>query len=659
MSSMWPTGNQTANSFPPNENGTLYLAKTNVISLGNDFQVCNTPGTSSLTCGVYLGIYNYILTGTGNLVVGGPGTGSAGAVMTFNPAFVGGANVPVAYLGGNGADGRIVNFYIGNANGNSQVAGTALCDFTGGTVTVMADTMQLGQGGNPGANSQGTLNFNDGSVNVNNATVGNQEASSGGTGVGIVNIGTNATLTVNNTLTLASVTGTLTPGSAATINVNGGAVVANNIVSGGGSSTINFRNATLTLSGKAGTVAAPINTITATNSALSFALSSVSSSNDIVVTSLTTSGTTNIVNITSAPAFPSYPVQIPLIKYSGSIGGVGYNFGIGTLPPLYVGHLVNNSANSTIDLLLTAGSGTLTWTGSSSGNWDTSTANWTSSGPVVYADGDFVQFLNGANNNTVNLTTTLLPAGITVSNTSPAYTFNGSGSISGSSSLLKQGSGTLIVDNTGNNNFSGGVTISAGTLQVGNNDVNGSLPSSSVTDNGTLAFVRSDSPTVNNNISGSGSFTQGGAGSTLTLAGNNTFTGNVLVTNGSTLMVGSSSALGGGSGSIIVASGSALDINNNSQTKTIIASGTGVDGNGAIYNSSGGYPSLGSVTLAGDTSFNLANRIDLINAALSTGGHAYNLTLNGNTYFQWQNTTVDAALGNINLTGGSWGLLGQ
>ena len=38
-------GNQTANSFPPNENGTLYLAKTNVISLGNDFQVCNTPGT--------------------------------------------------------------------------------------------------------------------------------------------------------------------------------------------------------------------------------------------------------------------------------------------------------------------------------------------------------------------------------------------------------------------------------------------------------------------------------------------------------------------------------------------------------------------------------------------------------------------------------------
>jgi fibronectin-binding autotransporter adhesin len=656
-------GNQSANSqnlntFTPNENGTLYLAKTNVISLGNDFQICNTPGTNSQTCGVYLGIYNYILTGTGNLVVGGPGTGSAGAVMAFNPAFVGGADVPVAYLGGNGADGRIVNFNIGNANGNSQVAGTALCDFTGGNVTVMAGTMQLGQGGNAGANSQGTLSFNDGGVNANNATIGNQEVSSGGMGVGIVNIGSNATLTVNSTLTLAAVTGTLTPGSAGIINVNGGSVVVNNIVSGSGASTINLTNGSLTLSSAAGTVAAPINTLAATNSVINLALASVSSSNNIVVTSLTTGGTTNIINITSAPAFPSYPVQIQIVKYSGSIGGAGYNFGIGTLPTLYAGHLVNNSANHTIDLMLTAGSGTLTWTGSSSGNWDTSTANWTAGGSADYADGAFVKFLDGANNNTVNITTAVLPAGITVSNTSPAYTFNGSGYIDGSVGLVKQGSGTLVVDNSGNNTFSGGVTISGGTLQVGNNDAAGNLPSGSITDNANLAYARSDSLTVDNTISGTGSVMQMGA-STLTLSGANTFTGNVVVTNGSTLMVGSSSALGGGSGSIIVASGSALDINNNSPSKTIIASGTGVDGNGAIYNSSGGYPSLASVTLAGDTSFNLANRIDLINATLSTGGHAYNLTLNGNTYFQWQNTTVDAALGNINFTSGTWGLVGQ
>jgi len=658
-------GNQSANiqnpnSFTPNENGTLYLAKTNTISLGNDFQICNTPGTSSQACGVYLGIYNYILTGTGNLVVGGPGTGSAGAVMAFNPVFVGGATVPVAYLGGNGADGRIVNFNIGNANGNSQVAGTALCDFTGGTVTVMAGTMQLGQGGDAGANSQGTLNFNNGSVNVNNATIGNQEVSSGGTGVGIVDIGTNATLTVNNTLTLSAVSGTVTFGSAGTINANGGAVVANTIVAGGGTSAINLRNGALTLSGKAGTVAAPISTLTASNSAFNFALVSVSSSNDIVATSLTTSGTTNIINITSAPAFPSYPVQIPLVKYSGSIGGTGYNFGVGSLPPLYVGHLVNNSANSTIDLVLTAGSGTLTWTGSSSGNWDNSTANWTSGGPAVYADGDFVQFLNGANNNTVNLTTTLSPAGITVSNTSPAYTFNGSGSISGSSSLLKQGSGTLIVDNSGNNNFSGGVTINGGTLQVGNNDAAGNLPSGSITDNANLAYARSDSLTVNNTISGTGSVMQAGAGGALTLSGANTFTGNVVVTNGSSLIVGSSSALGGGSGGIIIASGSTLDINGNYGSKPVVVSGSGVGGNGAITDSGGGvYGYTASITLAGDTTFGIPNRWDLINATVGTGGNAYNLTFNNSTYFEWSSVAVDPALANINLLSGTWGVKGS
>jgi len=421
-----------------------------------------------------------------------------------------------------------------------------------------------------------------------------------------------------------------------------------------------LRNGALTLSGKAGTVAAPISTLTSSNSAISFALASVSSSNNIVVTSLTTGGTTNIINITSAPAFPSYPVQIPLVKYSGSIGGAGYNFGIGTLPALYVGHLVNNSANSTIDLVLTAGSSALTWTGSSSGNWDTSTANWTAGGPAVdYADGNFVKFLDGANNNTVNITTTVLPAGITVSNTSPAYTFNGSGSIGGSVSLVKQGSGKLVVDNTGNNTFSGGVTISGGTLQVGNNDSAGNLPSGSITDNANLAYARSDSLTVNNTISGTGSVVQMG-GSTLTLSGANTFTGNVVVTNSSTLIVGSSSALGGGSGSIIVANGSTLDINGNYGSKPVVVSGSGVGGNGAITDSGGAvYGYTSSVTLSGDTTFAMPNRWDLSDATLGTGGHAYNLTLTGSGYFQWQNVAVDSALANINLLSGTWGGVGS
>lgn len=661
-------GNQTANSFTPNENGTLYLAKTNVISLGNDFQVCNTPGSNSMTCGIYLGIYNYILTGTGNLVVGGPGTGSAGAVMTFNPAFVGGANVPVAYLGGNGADGRIVNFYIGNANGNSQVAGTALCDFTGGNVTVMADTMQLGQGGTAGANAQGVLTFDNGVVNANDAIIGSQEVSSGGMGVGVVNLNTNATfganaaLVVNNNLTLAAVSGTPTAGTAGTININGGALVASAIASGGGAAMINLTNGTLTVGATAGSSAAPITGISTVNSAISVPVSHAATS--ITATSLQTGGSTNILNITAAPASPSYPVQFTLIKYSGSIGGAGYNFGLGSLPPLGVGFLSNNVANHSIDLVLTAGPSSDTWSGSVNGNWDTTTANWlVGSAHTTYADGTFVQFLDGATTGTVNLTATLSPAGITVSNNALIYTFNGSGALSGSAALLKQGNGTLVIDNSGVNNFSGGITVSNGTLQVGNNDSNGSLPSGTITDNGNLAFDLNVNTTVANVIAGSGNVTSEGSGATLQLSGANTFAGSVLVTNNSTLQMGNSSALGATGGSLVIANGSTLDMNGNAITKPIIASGAGANGNGALTDN-GGAVFFGplSITLTGDTTLDYPTRWDFdTGSTLSTGGHAYNLTLSASspsTYFEWRSAALDPALGNINLLSGQLGVVG-
>ncbi|HKW27987.1 MAG TPA: autotransporter-associated beta strand repeat-containing protein [Verrucomicrobiae bacterium] len=663
-------GNQTPNSFTPNENGTIYLARTNVISLGTDFQICNTPGTNSVTCGVYLGIYNYILTGTGNLIVGGPGTGPAGAVMAFNPAFVGGTNVPVAYLGGNGGDGRIANYYIGYANGNSQVSGTALCDFTGGNVTVVADTMQLGQGGNPGANSQGTLTFNNGSVNANNATIGNQEVSSGGTGVGIVNISTtNATMTVNNTLSLAAVSGTVTLGTAGTININGGGLAAGTIVNGAGVGTINVTNGTLTLTGQAGTPAAPVSNLSFVNSTLNLAIQAAST--NIFVSSLTTGNPANIINITSVPAFPGYPVQVKLIKYPASISGAGYNFGLGTLPALCAGYLSNNIAGASVDLVLTSGPSTEVWSGVVNGNWDTTTANWLAGGnPATYANGAPVQFFDGAHTGTVNLTTALSPNGITVSNAALNYTFNGIGQLGGAAGLLKQGSGSLVIDNSGNNNFSGGITVGAGILQVGNNDANGNLPAGAVTDNGVLVFDRTDATTLGNTVSGSGALVQAGAGGTLQLSGVNSFSGPVVVTNGSTLKLGSSSAAGTGSSNLTIANGSTLDANGFTETKPIIVSGTGVGGNGAIISSGGAIydnpgPGLATnIMLAGNTTFlnNSPNRWDL---GSSGGGSvlgalgAYNLTLNGNGgYFEWNNLSVQSPLANITIASGTLGVAG-
>jgi len=84
---------------------------------------------------------------------------------------------------------------------------------------------------------------------------------------------------------------------------------------------------------------------------------------------LTTGGATNRINITSVPPSASYPVQVTLIKYPASIGGAGYNFGLGTLPALTSGYLSNNAAKASVDLVLTSGPFTFTWTGSINANW--------------------------------------------------------------------------------------------------------------------------------------------------------------------------------------------------------------------------------------------------------------------------------------------------
>ncbi len=158
--------------------GIVYLAQTNIIAPRGDIQIgyLNTS-SNSLPIGVYLGMTNLLLTdptlGNGN-VLNLAIQGCTNGFLKFNPAFVGGATKPTAFLSGSGGSMAKVN--IANATG-AFVPSYGIADLTGGTVTWQIGLLQMGQAGTGATNgATGVLTFDDGTVTAATATVGWQTA---------------------------------------------------------------------------------------------------------------------------------------------------------------------------------------------------------------------------------------------------------------------------------------------------------------------------------------------------------------------------------------------------------------------------------------------------------------------------------------------------
>ena len=131
------------------------------------------------------------------------------------------------------------------------------------------------------------------------------------------------------------------------------------------------------------------------------------------------------------------------------------------------------------------------------------------------------------------------------------------------------GSGTLTL--TGENTYTGGTTLSAGTLQIGNGGTTGSI-TGNILNNAALAFNHSDDIAFGGVISGTGSMTKFGAGA-LTLTGDNTYTGLTTISAG-TLQIGDGGTTGGVSGNIV--NDGALVFNRSDDiTYTPVISGSG------------------------------------------------------------------------------------
>ncbi|MHA3770475.1 autotransporter-associated beta strand repeat-containing protein [Verrucomicrobiota bacterium sgz303538] len=370
-----------------------------------------------------------------------------------------------------------------------------------------------------------------------------------------------------------------------------------------------------------------------------------------------------------------------LIDYAGTFTGSLSNISIGNAQAgkLYT---INNDATNTV-ISLTIGDATVTEWNTGSGSWGVA-GNWT--GGVPNAPGAVAKFgtvpqspttvtvdgaktvggivfdntnsytLAGGAADTITLSNGIATAGITVTNgnhvisapvalatdtlasTAAGTTLRLSGNVSGAKTFSAAGAGTTIL--SGSNSY-GATVVSSGTLQIGDNGTTGTLGAGDVSVSGgaTLAFNRSDSFTVANNIGGiAGQVTKLGTG-TLTLTGTNSF-GTVsggLGLNSGTVKVGSATALP--AGVRLAFAGGTLDLNENNATVSSLtgSSGTITDTSLTAGTSTLTYDSTNASTYGGVIANGAARSV-----ALSKSGTGA-LTLTGNNTFT----------GGVTITGGA------
>jgi filamentous hemagglutinin family protein len=195
--------------------------------------------------------------------------------------------------------------------------------------------------------------------------------------------------------------------------------------------------------------------------------------------------------------------------------------------------------------------------------------------------------------------------------------------ISGTGTVTQAGTGTTTL--SADNDWSGTTTISAGTLQIGNGGTTGTLgTSTTVTNNGTLAFKRSDNISVGQKITGTGGLTQAGTGKvtlmdSASLNGVNDYSGVTTVVGGATLEVGNGGTSGNLGSGTITDNGSLIINRSDAVAITTVISGTG------SLSQSG----LGTTTLSGTNTY--SGGTNVVTGILKIGDGTNNGQIGSNT----------------------------
>ena len=325
---------------------------------------------------------------------------------------------------------------------------------------------------------------------------------------------------------------------------------------------------------------------------------------------------------------------------------------------------VTNSSAVTLNVFVPP---TVAWLDFSQGSinnlWDTTSLNWTNTaggGPLAFAQNDIALFdSRGSGSPNVDVAQAVSPASIQVNATTDYFlsSSSGLGLLTGQGSIVKLNSGKLTIDLT--NNLGGPVTISGGTLQVGNSDSLGSLGGGVVTNNGILSISRSDATlNLGNPIHGSGSVSFDSSGS-VTLSGVSDYTGASAVNSGIVFLT-SGTGFGSPSSGTTVANGAQVYITANVDVpEGFTLNGTG-DGNGALRKGAAGLTTeTGPIILASDSSIGVDGGATLAVSNTISGNFVLTAIGGGTLSLITNNTLNGFTLNNAVVNVGSQGALGS
>ncbi|RDS78904.1 hypothetical protein DWU98_20505 [Dyella monticola] len=525
-------------SVVQNGTGTLTLSNSNTYSGGTVINAGTLSGTTSsfgngaITDDASLvlsqssdGTLTNAISGSGSLSVNGSGT------ITFSGSnsYSGGTSITAGTLVGdsNSLQGDIVD----NASLSFQQTanGSYVGALSGSGTLTSSGAAVLSLTGNSSAFA-GATQITGGTLQVDGALGGNVDAAAGTTLAGQGTLGGNVTIEGG---------ATLAPGDA-----NGGAAIG-----------------TLTVGGNLSMLQGSVYTMDV--GAAGAALGTVGSSDSVTVNgNLALNGVTLNVNDTGNMG----PGIYTLFNYSGTLSETSGGIALGAIPTgdvltienLTGDHQINlvNTTGLTINMWNGNGAASSTQMGGGSGTWSATSQNFSNAGgnlsaPLSPQPGFAVfggtagtvavsdsagnvsalgmQFASNGyvmNGDTLTLVANAGAAPIIRvgdgTTQGASYVAEIDNVLAGSAGIDKTDNGTLIL--AGANTYTGGTTISGGTLQIGNGGNSGSILGN-VANSGSLAFDRSDAMNFAGVVSGAGNVVQMGHG-TLTLSAANTYTGN-------------------------------------------------------------------------------------------------------------------------------------